>query len=190
MNLLNTKMFSFAIRWEVCTKIMRLLPILFTGCLLLSACLPPREAYQTVTVRTDPVVSVTALEVQVGEYINVEVEIKVGLSASSSYTSRHAEFELGVCFQTLEHPCPGGVDQALTGITVPEDVVLAEGDSSVKLFKVDVKRGEVLTLEHSFRMTSKTPTDYTLVGFVLGDVTEEATIGYLPSEFSRKVSFE
>ena len=142
------------------------------------------------TVRTDPEVSVTASEAQVGEYIDVGVRVSVDLSASSSYAKRQAEFRLGVYLQTPKQPCPEGVDQALKGMPVP-DVLFAEGDSSVGLFQVDVTRGEVLTVEHSFRMTSTAPKDYTLVGFILGHVTEEATIGYLTNcEVNPKLSFK
>jgi len=159
-----------------------MLQLIISALLLLAACSPTIEATETVTVRNNgPEVTVARTKAQIGEYIDVKVSVLVGLDSTSSHAERHADIQVGVCLQQVELGCRQiTVDEALeSGIPVPEGVLFAEGGSPVKTFNLDVKRGEQMTLEHSFRMTSKLPGDYTLLGFALAKVTEEASIGYV-----------
>ena len=141
--------------------------------LLLQSCIPDPVRTGTVSV-SSPEISVSSSTELSGEFIEVTVSSILHLSDDSSYAERSTRFSFGICFiprrvSTVEGCSPG------ESFTLPDGIVVRQGEIQVDDIEVVVSRGEYVNIEHKFSFTASESMEITLVGRAEGQTTNSST---------------
>lgn len=141
--------------------------------LLLAACVKSDPLYDFPGSSSFPTVTASSTNASPGDFVEVTVKVLVSLDERSSYEERTTDFDFGVCFfmpEDMLNCSPG------TSFVLPEGIMIKEGESHVIPVKQTVKRGQYVTIEHTFNFTSSIPQEVTLVGQTEGPSENNASL--------------
>lgn len=143
--------------------------------LLLTACGLPSEAYEYVGWRTHPSVKVSSTQVAVEEFVEISTVATLTLDHRSPFAQQTVEVHLGVCVIPTDELasqtwCDGPPPHDAPNVfRLPEGFELVEGDTAYKTMEVTVPRGELVTIQHAFRLKATAPSSVTLIGAGVGE---------------------
>jgi hypothetical protein len=144
--------------------------------LLLTSCVKLDSLYDLAGPSGFPTVTVSSTNVAQGNFVEVTVKTLVYLDPRSSLEANKTDFDFGICFalEGKQNCTPG------TRFILPQNVFLKGEESNFVYVNQVVKRGEYISIEHTFNFSSTAPGTVTLVGVGEGPYTN---LSQLPKDY-------